>query len=408
LYCRARVSASGNERSSHMSTFRAATTPAAILTGLVVGLVAAMAPAAPALAATWSVVATPNASTGQNLFIGIDALSTTNAWAVGRADHSPQQPFVRPLAARWNGSRWAIVGTPTLAGQFSGVDGSAADNVWAVGAREVDLGGGTFTFGPLAERWNGTSWTVVPTQTPQGTVSTTLSRVKTFSATNVWAVGTAVTAGTLVSQTLIQQWNGTNWKIEASPSPDPFQNLLTDIDGASANDVWAVGNQGDDGNGGTLAGLVLHYDGTSWSEVKVPGTASDGTFNLPTLQDVIALSANDVWIVGSVFSWIDLKVVPLALHWNGSTWQRTVMPSAPNDGQGFHSIAALSATRVYAFGSVIARWTGTGWAAESATVPGQLLDAAAVTGTSTVLGVGYRYDPNLAQLRTLGMRTTNG
>ena len=82
------------------------------------------------------------------------------------------------------------------------------------------------------------------------------------------------------------------------------------------------------------------------------------------------------------------------------------MSTAPNDGQGFQSIAALSATKVYAFGSVVARWTGTGWAAE-ATVPGLLSDAAA-TGASTVLTVGYRYDPNLAQLRTLGMRTTNG
>ena len=383
--------------------FRAITMPVAVLTGMVI----AVTPANPAAAATWSVVTTPNASSGQNLFIGADALSTTDVWAVGRADHAPQQPFVRPLAARWNGSSWAIVSTPTLAGQLSAVDGSATDNVWGVGAREVDLGGGTFTFGPLTERFNGTSWSVVPTPTPAGTVSTTLSGVKTFSTTDAWAVGTAVTAGTLVAKTLIQQWNGTNWKLEASPNPDPSQNLLTDIDGASADDVWAIGNLGTDGYGGTVAGLVLHWDGTSWSEAKVPGTVSDGTFNVPTLQDVIALSANDVWIVGRVFSWINLRIVPMALHWNGSTWQRTVMSIAPNDGQGFQSIAALSPTKVYAFGSVIARWTGTGWAAESATVPGQLIDAAA-TGTSTVWGVGYRYDPNLAQLRTLEMRTING
>ncbi len=85
----------------------------------------------------------------------------------------------------------------------------------------------------------------------------------------------------------------------------------------------------------------------------------------------------------------------------------TVMSTAPNDGQGFQGIAALSPTKVYAFGSVIARWTGTGWAAESAPVPGLLSDAAA-TGTSTVWAVGWRYDPNLAQLQTLAMRTTTG
>jgi hypothetical protein len=211
----------------------------------------------------------------------------------------------------------------------------------------------------------------------------------------------------LTVRTLIQQWNGTAWSIVPSPNPDPNQNLLTDIDGASANDVWAIGNLGNDGYGGTTAGLVVHRNGTAWSQVNVPGTVSDGTFNVPTLQDVIAMSANDVWIVGHAFSWINFKIVPIALHWNGQTWQRTVMSTAPNDGQGFQSIAALSPTRVYAVGSVIARWTGTGWAAEAATVPGLLIDAAA-TGTSTVWAVGHRYDPNLAQLRTSAMRTTNG
>ena len=60
----------------------------------------------------------------------------------------------------------------------------------------------------------------------------------------------------------------------------------------------------------------------------------------------------------------------------------------------------------YAVGSVIARWTGSAWVREAA-VPGLLSDAAA-TGTSTVWGVGYRYDAGLAQLRTLAMRSTNG
>jgi flagellar biosynthetic protein FliP len=50
--------------------------------------------------------------------------------------------------------------------------------------------------------------------------------------------------------------------------------------------------------------------------------------------------------------------VPIALHWNGSSWQRTVFNAAPNDGVGSKAVAALSSTQVYAMGSVIARWTG--------------------------------------------------
>ena len=360
--------------------------------------VVAVAPAVPAQAATWSVVRTPNASNGLNLFIGVDALSATEAWAVGRADHSPQQPFIRPLVARWNGGSWTIAGTPLVSGQLSGVDGSASNNVWAVGAGDS---------GSLTERWNGSSWSVVPSPNPPNAVGTSLSGVKTFSTSNAWAVGTFSTSTAPSVRTLVQRWNGTSWTVVPSPSPDPTQNLLTDVDGASANDVWAIGNRGNDGYGGTTAGLVLHWNGSTWSQVNVPGTVSDGTFNVPTLQDVLAISANDVWIVGRAFSWIHFKVVPIALHWNGQTWQRSVMTNAPNDGQGFHGVAALSSTKVYAVGSVIARWTGTSWATESAAVPGLLSDAAAA-GPSTVWGVGWRYDPNLAQLRTLAMRTTSG
>jgi hypothetical protein len=166
-----------------MSILRGRIVPLFLAVGA--GTAFALTPATPALAATWSVVPTPNASNGLNLFAGVDALSTTDAWAVGRADHSPQQPFIRPLAARWNGSTWTIVNTPTLSGQFSGVDGSASNNVWAVGVGSS---------GSLTERWNGTSWSVVPSPSPPNSLGTSLSGVKTFSSTNAWAVGSFSTS----------------------------------------------------------------------------------------------------------------------------------------------------------------------------------------------------------------------
>jgi hypothetical protein len=374
---------------------------------LLPAMAVAVLPAGPAFAATWTVVSTPNASAGLNLFSGVDAVSITDVWAVGRADHSPDQPFQRPLTARWSGGAWQRVTNPALAGQLSGVDGSSATNVWAVGVREVPLGGGTVTSGVLTERWNGSSWRVVNSPAPPSSIGSALSGVKTFSATNAWAVGSFSTSAQPSTRTLIQRWNGSSWSVVPSPNPDPTTNLLSDIDGASAGDLWAIGNMGFDGYGGTVAGLVLRRNGETWSRVNVPGSESDATFSVPRLQDVVAIAANDVWIVGSAFHRTLFKMVPYALHWNGLSWQRSFMANGPNDGQGFHSVAALSPTKVYAVGSAIARWTGSGWAQESATVSGVIEDAAA-TGTSTIWGAGYRYDTNLAQIRTLAMRTTNG
>ena len=353
------------------------------LAAIVVGTAVALVPASPALAATWTVVPTPASSYG---FSGVDAVDASNVWAVGGGG----------LAARWDGTAWAATSTPVPAGWLNGVDGSAPDNVWAVGSA------GT---GTLTERWNGTSWSVVASPNPPGGTAPHLNGVKTFSGSDAWAVGSYSTSAAPIARTLIERWDGTAWSIVPSPNPDAEVNLLTDVDGAAPDDVWAIGNVGHETYGGTpRGGLVLHWNGSAWSQVNVPGTTSDGTINFPTLEDVFVVSANDVWIVGRAFSWTVFKIVPIALHWNGVTWQRSVLNTAPNDGSGFVGVAALSPTQVYAVGKVIARWTGAAWTLDSASVPtgGYLFDMAAV-GPSTFWGVGSAGGGG-----TLAVRTTNG
>jgi hypothetical protein len=335
------------------------------------------------------------------MFFGVDATGTANAWAVGRADHAPDQPFRRPLVAWWNGSTWSLATTPTLAGELRGVDGSAATNAFAVGSVEVPLGGGMVTSGPLVERWNGTSWSVVSSPTPAGSTGAWLSGVKTFTTTNAWAVGHYFASSQPFLRTLVQRWNGTSWSTVPSPNPDQAKNLLTDVDGASAGDVWAIGNMGDDGYGGTAVGLVTRWNGTAWSNVDVSGLFADNVLAGYEFADVVALSGNEVWVVGTGFHRSLFAMVPFSLRWNGQVWQRSIMTSAP--GTGFSGVAGISSSQVYAFGGStgIARWSGTSWAAESATVPGSLVDGIG-TGTSTVWAVGY------TSQQTLAMRTTNG
>lgn len=114
-----------------------------------------MVPAGPALAATWSVVTTP---AGTSLFFGVDATSTTNAWAVGQYFAS-SQPFLRTLVHRFDGTSWSIVPSPnpdSAKNLLSDVDGSSANDVWAIGNMGDDGYGGTAV--GLVERWNGQSW----------------------------------------------------------------------------------------------------------------------------------------------------------------------------------------------------------------------------------------------------------
>jgi hypothetical protein len=286
---------------------------------------------------------------------------------------------------------------------LNGVDGHANTNVWAVG----QVGSGT-----LIERWNGSSWTVVPSPNPPGTSSAVFRAVKTLAGNNAWAVGHAqLSSGTFPHQTLITRWDGTRWGVVPSPSPDPIQNLLLAVDGVAANDVWAIGGIGHDGYEGLpVAGLVLRWNGTSWTRAAIPD--ADATFSTIELRDVVAVASNDVWVVGRAFHRQLFRTVPYVLHWNGQSWQHGTIPNPP-DGR-FDSVTALSPTKVYAFGNqpsgqtLVARWNGSTWSRE--TTPSRsgyngLTDASA-TGTGTVWAVGLTYLDGV--VGTLAIRTNDG
>jgi hypothetical protein len=367
--------------------------------------VLAAVPASPALAATWSVVPTPNATSDRNQFTAVDGLSPTAAWAVGYAE-TGATPYTRPLVARWNGNTWSLTATPPLqnAATLNGVDGSGTTNVWAVGS----AGSSTLT-----ERWDGTAWSVVPSATPPGATDATLRAVKTLAANDAWAVGdAAVPSGTFQRRTLITHWNGTTWTIVPSPSPDPTQNLLVAVDGTSPNDLWAVGNLGHDGYGGdTVAGMMLHWNGSTWTRASIPG--SDALFSIINLHDLVAVATDNVWVVGGAFHRQLFRWVPYVLHWNGTQWQHGTIPNAPTGD--FRGVTALSATQVYAVGrtggsgTLVARWNGTTWSQESTPPAGDfnvLLDATA-SSTGTVIAVGSQYNSSYIG-RTLALHTSNG
>jgi hypothetical protein len=100
------------------------------------------------------------------------------------------------------------------------------------------------------------------------TVSGGLWGVAATSADSAWAVGctTTTTAGKC-AKTLIVRWNGTTWT--RVPSPDPGQNsVLTSVAATSASSAWAFGQTG----GGML---ILRWNGTSWTRVPSPNLGPD-------------------------------------------------------------------------------------------------------------------------------------
>ena len=81
------------------------------------------------------------------------------------------------------------------------------NDVWAVGS---SLNSSTNLLTPLAEHFNGTSWSVVPTATlPSGTAGQ-LKSVVAVASNNVWAVGDN-------TGPLIEHWDGTKLEYRLHP-----------------------------------------------------------------------------------------------------------------------------------------------------------------------------------------------
>ncbi len=248
----------------------------------------------------------------------------------------------------------------------------------------------------LIEHWNGSTWRVVASPTTS-LGDSELDGVAAISPTDAWAVGDMFKEGAYIGQTLIEHWNGTSWAVVTSPS---FANgaQLTAVAALSATDIWAVGY----GSGGQTLGeqsLVVHWDGKIWREVPSPNPGSG--FDL--LTGLAAVSTNDVWAVGT---FTDENHGPtmgdeLLEHWNGAAWAVVQGPNAGVQGYSLSAIAATSTRDVWAVGSsmssssvtetLIEHWNGTAWSTVRGQNPGQAsnnLNALAVLSPQNIWAVG--------------------
>jgi hypothetical protein len=262
---------------------------------------------------SWSIVPSPNVVDGGNILSGVAAVSATDVWAVGSSrvlgsSGSESQTLIE----HWNGSGWSIVPSPNQAQSFSilhAVTGISSNDVWAVGsATAAKVAPGTGHPEPwgsattLIEHWNGAQWSVVPSANkdlPSSSfnVSNTLYAVSAVSAGDIWAVGTAVGPNSL--DTLVEQWNGSGWRLVPSPS---FPSVQADVSPGSGvygvtaispYNIWAVGATATAEY--TDKNLVMHWDGTSWTIVPSP----NGYYGKNSLSAVTATSPDDIWAVGS-------------------------------------------------------------------------------------------------------------
>ena len=318
--------------------------PAALATGASLALLAGTAMAA---TPTWTVVP------GVNVLNAVSARTATDAWAVGQFQATGDDAGLQILAERWNGTQWQQVPTPNIVRQderLLGVSASGPNDAWAVGNTNMISFASHDT---LAAHWDGTAWTIVPTPAAaSGGRLASLHDVADLGPANAWAVGQGKDA-----RPLAEHWDGTAWSVvpvpvPAVPSGTGFANAaLSKISAISATDIWAVGTTtAIQGVNVVRFTLAMHYNGTAWSIVKTVNTAE------PTgLSDVTAISANNAWAVGNGFNNAhdtSASVANKAVieHWNGTAWSIAARPAGLIS---VDRISAASATDIWATGEAL-------------------------------------------------------
>jgi hypothetical protein len=129
------------------------------------------------------------------------------------------------------------------------------------------------------------------------------------------------------------------------------------VSAVSANDVWAVGSYLSERRRGNFP-LTEHWDGTAWSIVPAPSPGPEYVFS-----SVTALAPDDVWAVG--LSVNGLVGGPLAEHCDGSAWSIVDSANLGRPRTEFWGVGAAGASvrrrdlRSGADEHLAERWVGT-------------------------------------------------
>jgi len=365
-----------------VASLRGARYRAALVLTMLLALVAGQVEAS--AAAGWSIVPSPNPLAPQAQLTATSCTSPSACTSVGLAVDGAGA--IVALAERRDGTAWTVQSTPMpadgIASEFLGVSCSSATACTAIG----DYTNSAHTRLTLAEAWNGTTWAVQATPNPSTLTyaSAVLAAVSCTSATACTAVGYSAV---ISSTAMAEGWDGTSWHLESTAklTGSKFSNLAG-ISCTSATTCIAVGFYDD--ITGTRATLAERWNGSTWARQQMLTSLTGGE-----LFGVSCTSATSCIAVGTKGS------TTLAERWNGTLWtgQTTVNPTGALSSS-LAAVSCTSATACTAVGSysvntttqpLAERWNGSAWVLQSAPLPsiaidGQLLGVGCGSATSCI------------------------
>jgi hypothetical protein len=321
---------------------------------------------------------------------GLDQLSADDAWAVGW--HAPEYARIRSLVMHWDGSTWSKIPVPQPGKTHNGLSAVAAvsaDDVWALGSWSDTYDGFSSN---LAEHWDGTSWSVVPTPDP-GAAHNGFEAVAAVASDDVWAVGGADPDFDGGQAPEVEHWDGSAWTVVDVPAL-PGGGFFTDVSASASDEVWVVGHAR---IGQRDVPVAEHFDGAHWVLVSTPKLHKQGGW----FQSVTTLSPTNAWAVGAWTCKQDCVSQTLVEHWDGLSWTVVRSPSPGNRVNELFDIHPLASDDIWAVGgwtskseagTLAEHWDGTRWSVSATPAErdeARLLSVDAVSPTQA-FSVGFQ------------------
>jgi hypothetical protein len=210
----------------------------------------------------WSLMSGPPQVTGQMVnWNSLSCVSSTFCMAVGPTPPAETPPL--PIESDiWDGSSWSTVTLPVPSSTAVPTSVSCLTDSFCMA---VGYGGSTTI--SFADEWTGSSWTALPVEAPAGSMNSALTSVSCLSPTDCEAVGIQqpnTTLGDTPIATVAEEWNGSAWSLVPSENTGSEEgSFLNSVSCVSPTNCLAVGTAG--------SPLAEQWDGSAWSIVSTSG-----------------------------------------------------------------------------------------------------------------------------------------
>jgi hypothetical protein len=269
---------------------------------------------------TWSIQTTPEIKGRSNLTLySVACAGADFCEAVG--SYTDKSYNYQILAEVWNGSTWTPQTTPSLSGASYG----GLSSISCVSATSCEAVGGytssvTEKSVPLAEIWNGTTWTAQTLSKINGS----LTSVTCLSSTDCEAVGSTAT------KAIAESWNGAQWTKQATPAiPVATTADLSGVSCPTSSACEAVGSQ-TDSSGDTTSLAEGYLDGV-WTAQTTSTSFGLDNVSCASATSCEAVGGADYVGGGEAFA----GTGTVAESWDGTTWSLQSTPgSSDNAGLG--------------------------------------------------------------------------